>query len=75
MQKKISARPRVRRRHRRGQEEQDREAAEHALQDDRAERGDAEPLHPAAGIGAPEPGREHDREEPDVLAISRWPCS
>ena len=37
---------------RRRQEEEHRQAAEHALHDDRAERGDAEPPHPAPRLGA-----------------------
>ena len=64
-QKKISARPACAVEIGAGQEEQHRQAAEHALRDHGAERRDAEPLHPAPRLGDPQPGREDDREEAD----------
>ena len=55
----------VGRRDRGRQEEQDGQAAEHPLQDDRAERHHAQPLHPASRIRQPQPGGQDDREEAD----------
>src|SRR5439155_3296980 len=57
---------RVRRGNRRGQEEEDRQAAEHALRDNGAERGDTEPAHPASRLPQPQPGGEHDGQETDA---------
>ena len=57
---------RVRGRNGRRQEEQHREAAEHALRDDRCERGDAEPAHPAARLPQPEPPGQDDGEKADA---------
>ena len=54
------------RRHRRRQEEQHGQSAKHALRNHRAERRDTEPAKPYARLGRPQPGREHDREEPDA---------
>src|SRR5215831_13088256 len=44
---------------------EDRQTAEDALGDDRAERGDAEPLYPTPRVGEPQPDHEADREKPD----------
>ena len=52
-------------RDRRRQEEQDGQAAEQSLQDDRAERRHAEPAHPAPRIDLPRPHGQDDRQEAD----------
>ena len=52
-------------RDRRGQEEQDRQPAQHALRDHRRERADAEPPQPPPRLNHPQPHGEDDRQEAD----------
>ena len=64
-QKKICARPACAVETAVGRKKQHRDAAEQALQDHGAQRGEAEHAHPSARLGAPDPDRKNDREEAD----------
>ena len=48
-----------------GQQEENGDAAEEALQDHRTERGSREPANPAPGVDTPRPHDQRDREHAD----------
>ena len=74
-QKKIWASPACAIEMARRQEEEHGDPAEHSLQDDGAERGEAEPAHPARDSTRHVHTARMIVRNPTVLAISRWLCS